>query len=353
MWATDNRPEEFRDKDRMARVSIDAFTKMKEHFFKERERKGLAGEGFVRDSKPKAKKYPEMEDDGDRKLHPARFASLPISEPKDYWDLVPTAKEEIYRHLPLQHFGVENVAEATVVKMHNRRQPVDLEMFVKEVKDIRQAQMAVIQYATIQRYLHPMDMGGMTILIILTEAGWGEAAGDNEKHRVTLVKQFFEDAVRENCSRAARRDPPMSYEQAKARWMRCLTALYPQFGLAVVGQQLAGMGAGQKIAGTAGASKHANNSSSHTRIGTGTGPTSATSGNRQVGPGGPRYTPARYQGLPVCFGFNSAAGCRRLGAGATATTCSDGKTHFAHVCNYFLKAYNAHCLAQHSKIGNH
>ncbi len=143
----------------------------------------------------------------------------------------------------------------------------------------------------------------------------------------------------------------MNYEQAKARWMRCVAALYPQFGIAAVGQQLASMGAGSRgPASHSGArlGPAAGQTTGHSGAGVSTG-----GGNSGYKPVGHKYTPARYQGMAVCFGYNSAAGCRRLATGSSASTCSDGKTHFAHVCNYFVKANNVHCLAQHSKIGNH
>jgi len=202
----------------------------------------------------------------------------------------------------------------------------------------------VIYYATIQRYLHPLDMGGMTIPIVLTEAGWAEAAGESEKQRVVAVKKFFEEAVKENCNRAARREPPMSYEQAKARWVRFITNLYPQLSMAAASHQAAAMGGQKSSGGGSGAGRSGGANSS--------GTSSGRSGQTSQRPGQKQYTPARHMGMPVCFGYNSPAGCRRQG-GTAAATCTDGKTHFAHVCNYFDRTKNAHCLAQHPRVNNH
>ena len=132
--------------------------------------------------------------------------------------------------------------------------------------------------------------------------------------------------------------------------MRCLTALYPQFSLAAVSQQLAGMGAINKGQGQQTIPKMG---AAASQAASTPGSAATHSGSSSNAKPGHKYTPARFQGMAVCFGYNSAAGCRRLAAGVTASTCTDGKSHFAHVCNYFLKANNAHCLMQHSKIGNH
>jgi hypothetical protein len=66
-------------------------------------------------------------------------------------------------------------------------------------------------------------------------------------------------------------------------------------------------------------------------------------------------TPARFNGVPVCFGYNNKGGCRRAAPGANV--CKDGNTTFAHVCNFYIKGTggkaDAHCLGPHSRVGNH
>ena len=63
--------------------------------------------------------------------------------------------------------------------------------------------------------------------------------------------------------------------------------------------------------------------------------------------------PARFNNMPVCFGFNNSSGCTRLPAGSTEKKCVDGSTSFAHVCNFFIKATGKHCLVDHSRSKNH
>ena len=62
-------------------------------------------------------------------------------------------------------------------------------------------------------------------------------------------------------------------------------------------------------------------------------------------------TPARHNGMPVCFGYNNG-NCTRLAPGTQAKQCVDGSMTFAHVCNFYVKGVG-HCLADHPKAKNH
>jgi hypothetical protein len=66
------------------------------------------------------------------------------------------------------------MAEATIVKMHNRRVPVEVEGLLRECKDCKQVQLAVFNFVAVLRSLHPADYGGLVILRVLMEAAWGE-----------------------------------------------------------------------------------------------------------------------------------------------------------------------------------
>jgi len=349
-WPKQERPKKLRKSKVVAGMSLSKLATVKELVEKERERRGMTSE-FGVDRKPKKKKFKEAEDDCATILHPARFLPLPIVEPKEYWSQVPRTREVIFRHLPLQHFGIEGVPEKTVVILHNRKMAVDLDsMTTGKITDLKQAQVAVQNYAMLQRYLHPMDLSGQVIQLVLTEAGWGEGLGGDDRQRVAAVKRFFEDCTGENSRRAARKQEPLDYEQVRSRWVKAVTSAYPQVRATFFGQQMAAMvgGTGQRQQQRQNGGGQQNGSSQPTR-GAGAGPQGGQGGQMRLS----FNKPARFQGMPVCFGFNSSAGCRRTPAGTTASTCSDGKTHFAHVCNYFIKSKNDHCLANHPKMGNH
>lgn len=219
IWPREDRPRKLQKARNLAGMSMKQLMKMQELYEKVQAKKGVGSAVFTKDRKPKAKTFKKKKDDGRKRLHPARWEGLPRVDPAEYWGQVPTTKTEVYRHLPLQRLGVEGVPESTIAKLHDRKVPVDLDMCRKEVRDMRQAQLAVCNYVTVMRHLHPVDLGGATIQIVLTEAGWGESLGDNEKSRLTLVKKFFEDCATENSGHAVRREPPMNYEQVRSTFL--------------------------------------------------------------------------------------------------------------------------------------
>jgi hypothetical protein len=229
----------------------------------------------------------------------------------------------------------------TVVKMHNRRVPVEMDGMLKDCRDSKQVQLAVFNYVAVLRSLHPIDYSGLVILRVLMEAAWAENLG-NEKQKVAVMKKFFEEVVRENSGRAVRKEVPLDYEQARAKWLRVVASCCPQVG----GLQYVQLAQPAATAGrsdqTAAAAKP-----------------DQTKGQKGIGRGGGGIgslrAPARYNGLPVCFYYNNKDGCKRQPQGGMA--CKEGNNVYAHVCNYLFRANGnqpeRHCLAAHSRVGNH
>ncbi len=154
---------------------------------------------FGRDKKRRAKKYKAMKDDGLGKLHPARFERLPFSDPAKWWKMVPEKRDEIYRHIRLEHYGAQ-VSEATIVRLHDRRVMVELDMFMKgsvmkggekagEVADVKRLQEAVANYAAVMQILWPPDYATAVITRVLVETRWGESMED-DKLRSYVAKRF-------------------------------------------------------------------------------------------------------------------------------------------------------------------
>jgi hypothetical protein len=243
LWPVEDRPKRLQKKKVVQTMSMSKLLKMQESYTRVQEKKGIGKEVYGKDKKPKSVLFKAKKDDGEKKLHPARFESLPRIEPSRYWKNVPTVREHIYRHLPWQHLGVD-MPESTVVKMHNRKVPVELEMMAREVKGMRQVKLGVMNYVGALRSLHPYDYGGFVIQMVLTEAGWGEHLGDSEPVRVKLVKRFFDDCCKENSGHAVRRQPPLSYEQVKTLWLKTVAGLFPHMALVNMGQQMTAMGSG-------------------------------------------------------------------------------------------------------------
>ena len=59
---------------------------------------------------------------------------------------------------------------------------------------------------------------------------------------------------------------------------------------------------------------------------------------------------ARFNGDPVCYHYNRAAGCSRTAKGAGCDNGNGGV--YAHVCS-FESGPGIYCLAKHPKVGNH
>jgi len=361
MWAYESRPKLLQDKKRVEGMSIAEISQFKAHFDKEEEKKGVGCAVFGKDKRLEPVKIKKGTDDGERKLSRARFElRMPICAPKKYWHKVPK-KREVFRHMPLSHLGLEGqVSETTVVRMHDRRVPVTLDMLYKanafkEVKtageswieptEIRHLQEAILNYSVILWAIWPFDYAGFVIQRVLVEANWGRAAGESERQRVQLVRRYFDEIMRENSGRVVRGQPPLSYEEAKAKWIRGLEAVFP--GMSVLGgasagvkpkqqqQQQDGAGGGGRGRGRGGANAGAGRGRG--------GAATATGGLVRQG--------AVASGLPVCYRYNLPLGCQRKAVSATA--CEELGKSYAHACNWLDKTTNKFCLQLHPRHNNH
>jgi hypothetical protein len=133
IWAQEDRPANLQTREDIRDYSMELLIAYKADYKKEQEARGSGTLQFGRDNKLKPKHYPAMTDDGERKFHPARFDRLPTVEPVKYMKKWSIKREPIYRHIPLRHYGIEGqVVESTVVRMHNRGTPVQLEHLCRE-----------------------------------------------------------------------------------------------------------------------------------------------------------------------------------------------------------------------------
>ena len=356
IWSMESRPSHMRHRSGIQDMTLSEIMKYKEHYEREAQKRGMGAAIFGKDQKVKAKRYKAQRDDASTKLHPARWERLPMALPRKYWKRVPKKRDEIFRHIQLAHYGADGlVNEATLVKLHDRQVPVELSMlhaanFTKskgqgedntpwiEPTEVRQLQEAVLNYATVMHTLWPFDYGPLVIMRVLVECRWGEAAGTDEKARISLVSRFFNEIVKENSGRAVRGEPPADFEKARAKYTRIVMAVFPTLA------HLAGGGGGAAKGG------HTSNSHASNQGG--------RRGGRQQGGGGGASngginTPkAVHNNRPVCFNYNQAAGCgRRQGA---SDACQGPKgAFFAHYCNYYDKSKGSFCLLQHPRVQFH
>jgi len=78
---------------------------------------------------------------------------------------------------------------------------------------IQQLQEAIVNFAVVLHALWPSDYSALVILRVLVEAKWGEVAGNDNKKRCKLVREFFNDIHKSNSGRAIHRQHPLEYEQ--------------------------------------------------------------------------------------------------------------------------------------------
>lgn len=193
-----------------------------------------------------------------------------------------------------------------------------------------------MNYTMILHSLWPADFSGLVLLKVLDDANWGEELG-SEKQRVAVIRRTFDDVAKENGGRAIRKQALLGHDQVLARWEKAVTRESKRGGEPQQKQMDGGKSSsGQPVAGKAG------------QKGTG------------KGDGKTKPPPARHNGLPVCFGFNTVAGCARTAQGPNA--CVDGNTKlvYAHVCSWYTRPAagqqgpGTYCYGLHPKYqGNH
>ena len=367
MWSFEDRPKLLQDKKRVESMTIAEISQFKAHFEKEEEKKGVGAAVFGKDKKLQPVKVRKCTDDGDNKLSAARFdLRMPVSAPKKYWSMVPK-KREVFRHLTLSHLGLEGqVSETTIVRMHDRRVPITLDMLYKanafrdikpeqeqwlELTEVCHLQEAILNYVVVLWAIWPFDYAGFVIQRVLVESNWGRAAGEAERQRVALVRWFFDEVARENSGRAVRGQPPLVYQETKAKWIRVLESMFPNMTLlgsssASSGSQGKGQ-AQQQIDG--GGCGGGNNTRGRGRGGRG-GARSGRGGATQL-PGGYVRQGAVASGLPVCYRYNLLVGCQRQVV--SPTVCEEAGKQYAHACNSLDKNTNKFCLQLHPRHKNH
>jgi hypothetical protein len=138
LWAEEDRPETLKTREDIREHTIDTLMSCKAEISKEEAKRGVGTAQYGRDKKLAPKKYEAMIDDGVKRFHLVRFERLPAVEPRKYMKKWATKREPVYRHIPLRHYGIEGqVLESTIVRMHNRGTPVELEMLCREKVSIR------------------------------------------------------------------------------------------------------------------------------------------------------------------------------------------------------------------------
>lgn len=196
---------------------------MKTQVSEEDQKRNLGQDIFMRDSKPRKKKFKAQTDNGKTKLHQARFLRPPLCPPKDYYGQIPRKRNEIIRNFPMDHYGVQGqVSDTTIGKLHNRASLLTYEAFGKtsfhpgksgKYADRHQLEEALMNYGTMMNAMWQYDYSNFVIWRVIHEAKWGEAVTTDEKKRSELVIEFFNAILAENCARAVNDKEPCDFDQ--------------------------------------------------------------------------------------------------------------------------------------------
>ena len=193
------------------------------------------------ETKHPTRKFDKHRDDCKRKLHPARFLRGPLLAP-DVWygKKVPIKRSPVIRELPLEYVGAQDqISERTIEIMHDRSKGVTLKEFYsgnhevtskgqKEVygldgergyefdwvspKNLQGTQEALCNYGAVCHYLWPLDPTPGNIWRTLITYNW--ACGvKNHKLQDKIINEYFRRIMRKNANRAVRNEAPYCYDK--------------------------------------------------------------------------------------------------------------------------------------------
>jgi len=190
---------------------------------------------------------------------------------------------------------------------------------------------ALLNLADVYADLWPLDDTARVLMrVLLHYSGAAAVGGDKNKFMI----EFCDSVLRENACRAVELDPPLSFREAKERWME-LAERTP----AANQQTSSSQGHFQQQKGAAVQQGRRDGMTD------GRAPRGGLAAKSRVC----KFTVAG-QAVPVCFQYNRG-GCRRTAKGAG---CDDGRGGtYAHVCNFWDTTANKFCLATHPRDGNH
>ena len=146
VWPRDSRPSILRDKATVNNMSVQDLNLMHDMFIKQQKQETCKLQLLKRDELPPRKKFSEGKDDGQTRLHPARWLRLPFSGPEKWYNQVPIRHENVYRNLSLEFGGCSSsVADRTIQLMHDRRNLVELKHFMAENSSVATKPMKEIR----------------------------------------------------------------------------------------------------------------------------------------------------------------------------------------------------------------
>ena len=349
IWEKESRPKFLQDRELVNKMTfMEIFQIHTMHAANEKA--ATKGAALKQDDFPEKVKFPAGKDDGQKKLHAARFLRLPLSEPKDYYSQVPIKHSKRFRNISLEFSGCANeVSDKSILLLHDRRNVIELKHFLAEnlnvasrplkylqrkeddslvsssdyswdeASSMRQVLNGIENYRSCLHHLWPVDQTGDIIGKLLLKYRHIAVTSD-QKTRVAVVTSYFNHVQRANAKRAANKVVVLSFEEHE----KVLKDTLISFGLRSEVPYDQPMRDGR----------------ADTRPGpSGTKPQRGRQPKRE-------FPPTSSSGLKICYDFNNA-GCSRTKAG---NGCVGQKGEmFSHICNKVDKETKASCHGRHSR----
>ena len=255
VWDVEKRPEKYRDEEYVNAIPMETLRHL--IAINQSENSSKPADNFeilVKDRKPKPVSFKAATDDGEKMLHPARYLRLPTAKHDEWYFKMPQERRETYISMDLDFCGADDkVADATISNLHNRKKPLMLKHFLsqnvavasrpkKEIRkleqegitnttdwnwftpgDLSEVQEAIMNFASVNHYIWPLDCTGLSMLRLLTKYKWVSNC-KNYKLRTEIITSFFNKIMRDNAVAAVNNSCIVSYKQMEKKLHDILSA---------------------------------------------------------------------------------------------------------------------------------
>ena len=356
IWPVEKRPVGLQNKTAFNALSLDNLLHLAR--FDRENLKSIEGDlssSFNPDTKPKTTTFKKARDNGFKKLHSARWQRYPLADIKDWWKFMPKTRPHLYKNLDLKFMGGNNkLTQKTLQGLHDRTKCLTFKMFLsanvnvanKPVKKIEkredegivstldyawenptslsQISDGLLNYSTALMHVWPYDPTAIILMRIINKYNFASAA-PTMAERLSVLTAFFNLVLRENATRAVRKDVIMSHEEQEESFKSILVS----------------SGYNSAVPTFTRIPRVDSDGSTKPRF-------TPPSRSAPLTQNKPRINVVMHHGSPICFNFNTGS-CRNP---TSSVGCRDAKSgkDFAHACNKWVMAKNAHCFARHPRI---
>ena len=361
IWPVEKRPLGLQNKTSFNAISLDNLLCLAK--FDRQNLKAIEGDlstNFNPDRKPKTTSYKKAKDNGFKKLHPARFQRYPLANLKDWWKHMPKTRNHLYKNLDLKFMGANNkLTQKTIQGLHDRTKSLQFKMFLssnvnvanKPVKKIEkreeegivstldyawenptslsQISDGLLNYSTALMHIWPYDPTGLIIMRLVNKYNYASAA-PTMSERISVISTFFNMVLRENATRAIRKDVIMSHQEQEEILKSILTSSGYNSSVPVFSRL----------------PRSDSDSTNKPRFVQNSRPGfSNPSANKS------KINVVLHLGNPICFNYNTGT-CRNPSSSIGCRDTKSGKD-YAHACNKWLMSRNTHCFQKHPRFSSH